>query len=558
MLTPPSPLLLLPLLVLLLCLSSPTATTRRSAHNRGFHSSGDLVSVFWPYDGGGYFDGRITAVSEEGQYDVSYSDSSERRVDGSRVHPSASSSSGRRVGTGRGGSGGSGGSEGRGGSVGRPSSHLRIRVPGAGLSAPRTSTPPTSSTLRSTSTPTGNEVGDEEGDLRPRSFDAGRGFEEEDLLLLPPHPSLHSFEVENYFGDYGLVRSALSAEELVHALAFLSSKAVQVRLSTAAVTGERDGSNGRGGAGSERDVTESRRSRVAWLKGDRRKGDRLKGGRRGRRSKHGGGDGSSENSDDSDDDGNDDGNDDGVDDSVLVPLPPWIHQRLAAVARGVDSAWIWDQLLPAIAVPPVAPSVVLPESAFEIDYEYQYGEYRRGDHYGAFHTDSEEVVSTDEDTRDIALVLLLDNPEAELPQSTPLPLDTLRPRRPDTGGHDTVLQQPPSLGRSSSHSRGGFSGGAFVAATSRGLEHVDLRAGDAIVFPARSLWHKVARVTGGLRRTIVVWASVRSVPGSVRVRGSLSPLSPLPCEDRKGADRMQCVQQGEDGREDGGEDGEIT
>ena len=37
------------------------------------------------------------------------------------------------------------------------------------------------------------------------------------------------------------------------------------------------------------------------------------------------------------------------------------------------------------------------------------------------------------------------------------------------------------------------------------IEDVKLEAGDAVVFPAKKLWHRVTKTSAGLRRTVVFW-----------------------------------------------------
>jgi predicted 2-oxoglutarate/Fe(II)-dependent dioxygenase YbiX len=39
------------------------------------------------------------------------------------------------------------------------------------------------------------------------------------------------------------------------------------------------------------------------------------------------------------------------------------------------------------------------------------------------------------------------------------------------------------------------------------IEDVGLEAGDACIFPAKRVWHRVTKTRSGLRRTVVFWTS---------------------------------------------------
>ena len=41
-----------------------------------------------------------------------------------------------------------------------------------------------------------------------------------------------------------------------------------------------------------------------------------------------------------------------------------------------------------------------------------------------------------------------------------------------------------------------------------------LQAGDAVVFPAKKVWHRVTKTRSGLRRTVVFWVSAPAVKGT--------------------------------------------
>ena len=95
----------------------------------------------------------------------------------------------------------------------------------------------------------------------------------------------------------------------------------------------------------------------------------------------------------------------------------------------------------------------------------QYAEYGPGGHYGSWHTDAELGDEDPEDARCVTVVLLLSD-TADY-----------------TGGHLEVKL-------------GGEHGKP---------SRVPLRAGDAIGFPARRLWHRVTKCKSGLRQSIVFW-----------------------------------------------------
>jgi len=90
--------------------------------------------------------------------------------------------------------------------------------------------------------------------------------------------------------------------------------------------------------------------------------------------------------------------------------------------------------------------------------------YNPGEHFAAWHTDAEEGGEDDVDGRRIAIVVMLSKPAD-------------------------------------------YTGGCFEVLETSGATHaVDLDAGDAVVFPAGRLEHRVAPVEIGVRRSIVFWA----------------------------------------------------
>ena len=45
------------------------------------------------------------------------------------------------------------------------------------------------------------------------------------------------------------------------------------------------------------------------------------------------------------------------------------------------------------------------------------------------------------------------------------------------------------------------------------VSDVKLEAGDAVVFPAKQVWHRVTKTRSGLRRTVVFWVSAAAGGG---------------------------------------------
>ena len=57
-----------------------------------------------------------------------------------------------------------------------------------------------------------------------------------------------------------------------------------------------------------------------------------------------------------------------------------------------------------------------------------------------------------------------------------------------------------------------FSGGHFEAKLLGKTTKVQLNAGDAVGFPAKHLYHRVTKISRGLRRSLVFWASSNPAP----------------------------------------------
>merc|ERR1712232_1123128 len=103
------------------------------------------------------------------------------------------------------------------------------------------------------------------------------------------------------------------------------------------------------------------------------------------------------------------------------------------------------------------------------DFELsQYAVYRAGQHFQAWHQDAYAQGHDPEDARQIATVLMI------------------TPRSSYTGGGFQVKLPP----------RSGRAGRKLVRTLS-------LDQGDCVVFPAKRLVHRVARVQTGVRRTLV-------------------------------------------------------
>lgn len=132
---------------------------------------------------------------------------------------------------------------------------------------------------------------------------------------------------------------------------------------------------------------------------------------------------------------------------------PWLHDLLEALVRDVGNArW---RLIPTDG-----------SGQLLCRFEQACGcVYDVGGHFAAWHTDGTGDAVDLEDSRLIAIVLMVSE------------------RDSFQGGHFEV-----DLGL----------GG--------GVRNIELQAGDALVFPARHLRHRVTRVTSGQRKTLVFWA----------------------------------------------------
>ena len=116
-------------------------------------------------------------------------------------------------------------------------------------------------------------------------------------------------------------------------------------------------------------------------------------------------------------------------------------------------------------------------------------EYGEGGHYGGWHTDAELHDEDPEDARCVTVVLLLSDVTEY------------------TGGHLEVKL------------------GGVHGTPSR----VKLRAGDAIGFPARRLWHRVTKCRSGLRQSLVFWVRHNAKPPANRFDYE-EPTDEEPCD----------------------------
>ena len=77
--------------------------------------------------------------------------------------------------------------------------------------------------------------------------------------------------------------------------------------------------------------------------------------------------------------------------------------------------------------------------------------------------------------------------------------------------------------------RGGKNPGSMYTAGLVGkklVSDVKLEAGDAVVFPAKKVWHRVTKTRSGLRRTVVFWVSAAGGAGAeAAAAGGGSPES---------------------------------
>ena len=145
-------------------------------------------------------------------------------------------------------------------------------------------------------------------------------------------------------------------------------------------------------------------------------------------------------------------------------IPAWLDGRMRAACREAHSVYGDD----------VCPLGIDSRGRWTPRFEpVQYSEYAAGGHYAAWHTDAHPSDEHDEaDLRCVTCVLMVSDEAA-------------------------------------------YSGGRLEVRLGGGRKasQVALRAGDAVVFPAKHLRHRVAKCKSGLRQTLVYWARR---PGGVR------------------------------------------
>ena len=62
--------------------------------------------------------------------------------------------------------------------------------------------------------------------------------------------------------------------------------------------------------------------------------------------------------------------------------------------------------------------------------------------------------------------------------------------------------------------KSGSAGERELPPPKRMIDDVKLEAGDAVVFPSKKVWHRVAKTLSGLRRTVVFWTSSPRKPAT--------------------------------------------
>jgi len=135
----------------------------------------------------------------------------------------------------------------------------------------------------------------------------------------------------------------------------------------------------------------------------------------------------------------------------------WLHQRLADLCHSVGNAH-WPLMK------------VGADGQLQCEYEEtQYAVYGPNQHFKAWHRDAYEDGHDPEDARQFTVVLMVS------------------PRSAYTAGH-LQAKLKSADGR-------------------KVLKSLKMDAGDAVVFPAKRLEHRVTPVKTGLRQTLVFWAS---------------------------------------------------
>ena len=109
--------------------------------------------------------------------------------------------------------------------------------------------------------------------------------------------------------------------------------------------------------------------------------------------------------------------------------------------------------------------------------ELQYAEYSPGGHFGQWHLDAQDDANDEgngEWQRCMSVVLMISDSKAY------------------TGGSLQFKR-----------GKSGSAGEAELPPPKRMIDDVKLKAGNAVNFPAKKVWHRVAKTRSGLRRTVV-------------------------------------------------------
>lgn len=78
-----------------------------------------------------------------------------------------------------------------------------------------------------------------------------------------------------------------------------------------------------------------------------------------------------------------------------------------------------------------------------------------------------------------------------------------------------------------------FEGGHFEVEVGGKKSRVGLQAGDAIGFPAKRLYHRVTKITSGLRRSMVFWVSRPGKDPPARFGGEVDAEAEKPKQKAK-------------------------
>eukprot|EP00927_Polykrikos_kofoidii_P067153 TRINITY_DN62667_c0_g1_i1.p1 TRINITY_DN62667_c0_g1~~TRINITY_DN62667_c0_g1_i1.p1 ORF type:complete len:314 (+),score=35.23 TRINITY_DN62667_c0_g1_i1:110-943(+) len=138
---------------------------------------------------------------------------------------------------------------------------------------------------------------------------------------------------------------------------------------------------------------------------------------------------------------------------------PFLHDRLVEILEVANSCW------------PILKTDLQGKPVWEAE-KTQYAIYKTNQHFQAWHQDAFENGGDMEDARQVSVVIMLSD------------------KKDYTGGvFQAKIKRP--------------------GETTRRIKNIALQAGDAIVFPAKRLLHRVTKVKSGIRKTLVAWANDR-------------------------------------------------